>query len=106
MDWDDADRRAGCRQTSKAALACFERVVAALPGEAAPKLASAATAELMLDTDDAPDAEQLRRSAERLLPDVVAHRPFDGERGVRSWPASSPPVAIGPARSMCSTRSR
>ena len=34
---------------SKAALACFERVVAALPGEAAPKLASAATAELMLE---------------------------------------------------------
>ena len=32
---------------------CFERVVAALPGEAAPKVASAATAELMLDTDDA-----------------------------------------------------
>jgi len=42
--------------------------VAALPGEAAPKLASAAIAELMLatdDVDDAKDAETLRRSAER-----------------------------------------
>ena len=35
------------------------------PAKPAPKLASAATAELMLDTDDAPDAERLRRSAER-----------------------------------------
>jgi serine/threonine-protein kinase PknG len=48
-----------------AALACFERVVAMLPGEAAPKLAAAATAELMLDTPDTPDAERLRLSAER-----------------------------------------
>ena len=63
MDWDDALAALEAGKL-KAARACFERVVAALPGEAAPKLASAATAELMLDTDDAPDAEQLRRSAE------------------------------------------
>src|SRR4029079_3929264 len=44
---------------------CFERVIAALPGEAAPKVASAATAELMLETDDARNAEQLRRACER-----------------------------------------
>ena len=49
----------------RAALKCFERVIAALPGEAAPKLASAATAELMLETDDARNAERLRRSCER-----------------------------------------
>jgi len=40
-------------------------VVAALPGEAAPKLASAATAELLLDTEGVSEPEQLRRSAER-----------------------------------------
>ncbi|ORA33462.1 serine/threonine-protein kinase [Mycobacterium aquaticum] len=48
-----------------AALACFERVVGLLPGEAAPKLAAAATAELLLDTPDAPDAERLRQMAQR-----------------------------------------
>ena len=48
-----------------AALACFERVVGLLPGEAAPKLAAAATAELLLDTPDAPDVERLRPLAER-----------------------------------------
>ncbi|HVQ49527.1 MAG TPA: tetratricopeptide repeat protein [Mycobacterium sp.] len=63
MDWDDALAALDAGKL-KAARACFERVVAALPGEPAPKLASAATAELMLDTDDAPDAERLRRSAE------------------------------------------
>jgi hypothetical protein len=64
MDWDDAITalESGVLRT---ALGCFERVVGALPGEAAPKLASAATAELMLDTEDAPDAERLRQSAER-----------------------------------------
>jgi serine/threonine-protein kinase PknG len=40
-------------------------VIAALPGEAAPKVASAATSELMLETDDARNAERLRRSCER-----------------------------------------
>jgi serine/threonine-protein kinase PknG len=63
MDWDDALAALDAGKL-KAARACFERVVAALPGEPAPKLASAATAELILDTDDAPDAERLRRSAE------------------------------------------
>ena len=63
MDWDDALAALDAVKL-KAARACFERVVDALPGEAAPKLASAATAELMLDTDDAPDAERLRQSAE------------------------------------------
>ena len=37
----------------------------AFAGEAAPKVASAATAELMLETDDARNAERLRRSCER-----------------------------------------
>jgi serine/threonine-protein kinase PknG len=64
MDWDDAIAALDSGDL-RAALACFERVVAALPGEAAPKLASAATAELLLDTDDAPDFEPLRSSAER-----------------------------------------
>ena len=64
MDWDDGISKLDSGDLG-AALKCFERVVAALPGEAPPKLASAATAELMLDTDDAPDAERLRRSAER-----------------------------------------
>jgi serine/threonine-protein kinase PknG len=64
MDWEDALIALDAGKL-KAARACFERVVAALPGEAAPKLASAATAELMLDTGDAPDPDGLRRSAER-----------------------------------------
>jgi serine/threonine-protein kinase PknG len=64
MDWDDALVRLDSGKL-RAAHKCFERVVAALPGEAAPKLASAATAELMLDTDDAPDAERWWRSVER-----------------------------------------
>jgi len=64
MDWDAGT--SGLESGGlRAAHACFERVVAALPGEAAPKLASAATAELLLDTGDPPDADQLRRSAER-----------------------------------------
>jgi serine/threonine-protein kinase PknG len=64
MDWEDALEALEAGKL-KSARACFERVVDALPGEAAPKLASAATAELMLDTDEAKDAESLRRSAER-----------------------------------------
>ncbi|RDH76057.1 serine/threonine protein kinase [Mycolicibacterium moriokaense] len=64
MDWDDAivALQSG---VPRSALACFERVMAALPGEAAPKLAAAATAELMLETGDAPSAGRLRLSAER-----------------------------------------
>ncbi|MBP2452042.1 serine/threonine-protein kinase [Mycolicibacterium lutetiense] len=64
IEWDDgiAGLQAG---DLGAALTCFERVVALLPGEAAPKLAAAATAELLLDTDDAPDAERFRALAER-----------------------------------------
>ena len=64
FDWEDAVVALDAGQL-KAALACFERVVAALPGEAAPKLASAAVGELMLDANDAADAERLRRSTER-----------------------------------------
>ena len=64
MDWEDAVTALDAGKL-KAALACFERVVAALPGEAAPKLAAAATAELQLEEDQPTDAEQLRRSAER-----------------------------------------
>ncbi|WP_019972871.1 serine/threonine-protein kinase [Mycobacterium sp. 141] len=63
-DWDDgiSGLEAG---NLGAALACFERVVALLPGEAAPKLAAAATAELLLDTPDASGVERLRQLAER-----------------------------------------
>ena len=64
MDWDDALATLDAGKL-KAARACFERVVAALPGEVAPKLASAATTELVLEEDQPTDAEQLRRSAER-----------------------------------------
>ena len=64
MDWDDAITALDSG-VLRSAVACFERVVAALPGEAGPKLASAATAELLLDTDNAPNAERLRQSAER-----------------------------------------
>ena len=64
MDWEDAVTALNAGKP-KAALACFERVVAALPGEAAPKLAAAATAELGLEGDQPTDVEQLRRSAER-----------------------------------------
>jgi serine/threonine-protein kinase PknG len=64
FDWEDACVALDAGKL-KAALACFERVVAALPGEAAPKLASAAVGELMLDANDATDAERLRRSTER-----------------------------------------
>ncbi|HEY5841018.1 MAG TPA: tetratricopeptide repeat protein, partial [Mycobacterium sp.] len=64
MDWDDALAALDAGKP-KAARACFERVVAALPGEVAPKLASAATTELVLEEDQPSDVEQLRRSAER-----------------------------------------
>jgi len=64
MDWDDAITALD-GGVLRSALACFERVVDALPGEAAPKLASAATAELMLDTEGVSEPERLRRSAER-----------------------------------------
>ena len=64
LDWDAAITALDSG-VLRSAVACFERVVAALPGEAGPKLASAATAELLLDTDNAPNAERLRQSAER-----------------------------------------
>ncbi|MEV0673901.1 tetratricopeptide repeat protein [Mycobacterium sp. NPDC050441] len=64
IEWDDGISGLQTGDLGEA-LACFERVVALLPGEAAPKLAAAATAELLLDTDDAPDAERLRHLAER-----------------------------------------
>ncbi|KMO73317.1 serine/threonine protein kinase [Mycolicibacterium chubuense] len=63
MDWDDGI--AALDGNLQAALTCFQRVVAAVPGEAAPKLAWAATAELMLGSDDAGDAESLRQSCEQ-----------------------------------------
>lgn len=64
VEWDDG---IDGLQTGdlEVALACFERVVALLPGEAAPKLAAAATAELLLDTDDVRDAKRLWQLAER-----------------------------------------
>ena len=46
MDWDDAITALDSG-VLRSAVACFERVVAALPGEAGPKLASAATAGLL-----------------------------------------------------------
>ncbi|OCB14941.1 serine/threonine protein kinase [Mycolicibacterium porcinum] len=63
-DWEDgiADLSSG---DLGAALACFERVIAMLPGEAAPKLAAAATAELLLAAQDVPNAERLSQLAER-----------------------------------------
>ena len=67
-DWRDdwADGLAGLQADDPAtALARFERVAAALPGEAAPKLAVAASAELLLDTPDPPEVDQLRPLAER-----------------------------------------
>ena len=63
MDWEDAVTALDAGKP-KAALACFERVTAALPGEAAPKLAAAGTAELELDADRPADVELLRRTAE------------------------------------------
>lgn len=62
-DWDDAVAAldAGNLRTAQTR---FERVVAALPGEAGPKLASAAAAELLIESDDAQDAERLGRTAE------------------------------------------
>ncbi|WP_441962729.1 tetratricopeptide repeat protein [Mycolicibacterium houstonense] len=63
-DWDDGISGLETGDLT-AALASFERVVAMLPGEAAPKLAAAATAELLLDAEDPPDAERLRSLAER-----------------------------------------
>ncbi len=64
MDWDDGISALES-ENLRAALKCFQRVVDAVPGEAAPKVASAATAELMLETEDAENAERLRRSCER-----------------------------------------
>jgi serine/threonine-protein kinase PknG len=64
MDWDDGIAALDSENLC-AALKCFQRVVAAVPGEAAPKVASAATAELVLETDDARNAERLRQSCER-----------------------------------------
>jgi len=64
MDWEDAVTALDAGKP-KAARACFERVVAALPGEAAPKLAVAATAELQLDSDQPGDIEELTRCAEK-----------------------------------------
>lgn len=63
IDWDDGV--AALDGNLPAALKCFRRVVAAVPGEAAPKMASAATAELMLETEDAGDAEPLRQLCEQ-----------------------------------------
>jgi serine/threonine-protein kinase PknG len=64
LDWEDALVALDAGKL-KAAHACFERVVAALPGEAAPKLAAAAIGELMLDANEVADADRLRRSIER-----------------------------------------
>lgn len=63
MDWADAVTALAAGKP-RAARACFERVVAALPGEAAAKLAVAATAELELETGQPQDAEHVCRSAE------------------------------------------
>ena len=64
MDWDDGISALDS-ENLRAALKCFQRVVAAVPGEAAPKMASAATAELMLENTDAENAEKLRQLCER-----------------------------------------
>lgn len=49
---------------------CFDAVLGALPGEIAPKLALAATAELVLQHWDSPDPEQWRRCAEKFYSTV------------------------------------
>jgi len=64
MDWDDAVTALDAGKP-KAALACFDRVVAALPGESAPKLAAAAMADLQLEEDQSADVDRLGRLAER-----------------------------------------
>ncbi|MBS1694189.1 MAG: protein kinase [Actinobacteria bacterium] len=63
LDWEDAVTALDAGKP-RAARACFERVVAALPGEAAPKLAVAAATELELDAERPTDPEQLCRLAE------------------------------------------
>ena len=89
---------------SEAALACFERVVSALPGEPGPKLASAATAELPRPSGRS-GCRRLRRSAERYYRTIWrTDRSMVSARSV--WPAYSSPVATGPARSRFSTRFR
>jgi serine/threonine-protein kinase PknG len=64
MDWEDGVEHLDAGEFP-AARTCFERVVSAVPGEAAPKLACAATAELALDVANTADDEQLRPSIER-----------------------------------------
>ncbi|GGK52102.1 serine/threonine-protein kinase [Nocardia camponoti] len=54
----------------EAAFGSFEEVLRVLPGEIAPKLALAATAELILQHWDSPDPEQWRRFAEHYYATV------------------------------------
>ncbi|WP_280448907.1 serine/threonine-protein kinase PknG [Nocardia brasiliensis] len=54
----------------ESAFASFDEVLRVLPGEIGPKLALAATAELILQQWDAPDPEQWRRYAEKFYDTV------------------------------------
>ena len=89
-DWDDGVELLEAGEF-EAALACFERVVSALPGEPGPKLASAATAELALGLPAAADAERFAAVGRAVLPDDLAHGPFHGECSVRSGPPTCRP---------------
>ncbi|MEU6563550.1 tetratricopeptide repeat protein [Nocardia nova] len=57
-------------QDYEGAYACFDEVLSALPGEIAPKLALAATAELVLQHWDSPDPGQWREYAEKFYTTV------------------------------------
>ena len=65
MDWDDAITALESGKPQGSAGSVSSGWLPRYPAKPRPKLASAATAELVLETDDAPDAERLRRSAER-----------------------------------------
>ncbi|MGW0359073.1 tetratricopeptide repeat protein [Nocardia nova] len=57
-------------QDYERAYDCFDAVLCALPGEIAPKLAIAATAELVLQQWDSPDPAQWRHCAEKFYATV------------------------------------
>nr|WP_227985068.1 serine/threonine-protein kinase [Nocardia spumae] len=77
-------------QDYERAYGCFDEVLCALPGEIAPKLALASTAELVLQHWDSPDPGQWRQYAEKFYATV-----WRTDRGVVS-------AAFGLARQLAS----